>query len=419
MKIIKFEAENVKRLVSVEITPDGNMVQITGKNGAGKSSVLDSILWAVAGNKTHQAEPIRNGEEVARIKLDMGEVIVRREFKRHEKGHTTTRLLVESADGAVFRSPQSMLDKMINALSFDPLAFARMKSSEQYETVGAMAGIDLEAFEARIKDEYDERTEHNREAKRFRAQAEGIVIEGDIPDEPVDIEKSMNELSAIRATNQQLETQAADRVNEKRRLVDAREDAMTRLRQQKKELENTEGLIKRYEHDLLEMEKAPPLGKPRDVGELEEQIKSASAINGRYTSAQTRKSLVTKAKEEQEAAEECSKAIEKIRADLGKKIKEAKLPIDGLTIESSQLMFDGVPFEQASDAEQLRISAAIAMAGDHKLRVIRIRDGSLLDKGSLALLEEMAKKNDYQIWIEQVDESGKVGVVIEDGMVKQ
>ena len=104
---------------------------------------------------------------------------------------------------------------------------------------------------------------------------------------------------------------------------------------------------------------------------------------------------------------------------MGKKIKEAKLPIDGLTIESSQLMFDGVPFEQASDAEQLRISAAIAMAGDHKLRVIRIRDGSLLDKGSLALLEEMAKKNDYQIWIEQVDESGKVGVVIEDGMVKQ
>ena len=38
MKIVRLTAENIKRLVAVEITPDGNVVQITGKNGAGKTS---------------------------------------------------------------------------------------------------------------------------------------------------------------------------------------------------------------------------------------------------------------------------------------------------------------------------------------------------------------------------------------------
>lgn len=59
MKIIKFRADNVKRLTAVEITPDGNMVQITGKNGQGKTSVLDAIWWALGGKENIQGQPIR------------------------------------------------------------------------------------------------------------------------------------------------------------------------------------------------------------------------------------------------------------------------------------------------------------------------------------------------------------------------
>ena len=47
MKIVKLTAENFKRLEAVEITPDGNTVLISGRNGQGKSSVLDSILAAL------------------------------------------------------------------------------------------------------------------------------------------------------------------------------------------------------------------------------------------------------------------------------------------------------------------------------------------------------------------------------------
>lgn len=82
-------------------------------------------------------------------------------------------------------------------------------------------------------------------------------------------------------------------------------------------------------------------------------------------------------------------------------------------------MLNGVPFNQGSDAEQLRASLGIAMALNPKLKVIRVRDGSLLDDDSMKIVEQMADKNNFQIFIERVDSSGKVGIVMENGLVRK
>mgnify|MGYP001295983560 FL=1 len=60
----------------------------------------------------------------------------------------------------------------------------------------------------------------------------------------------------------------------------------------------------------------------------------------------------------------------------------------------------------------------MAMAINPKLRVIRIMDGSLLDRQAMAQIEEMARERDFQVWIERVDENGTTGVLIEDGEVQ-
>jgi hypothetical protein len=80
-------------------------------------------------------------------------------------------------------------------------------------------------------------------------------------------------------------------------------------------------------------------------------------------------------------------------------------------------LYRGFPFEQASSAEQLRVSAAIGMALNPELKVMLIRDGSLLDAESLRLLSELAERADHQIWIERVSTGEEVSVVIEDGLV--
>ena len=94
------------------------------------------------------------------------------------------------------------------------------------------------------------------------------------------------------------------------------------------------------------------------------------------------------------------------------------MPIEGLGWNETEVSYKNIPFEQLSGAEQLKISMAIAMASNPKLKVVLIKDGSLLDQDNLKVIEEMAKEKDWQVWIESVDESGKIGIYIEDGEIK-
>ena len=82
------------------------------------------------------------------------------------------------------------------------------------------------------------------------------------------------------------------------------------------------------------------------------------------------------------------------------------------------MTFDGKPFDQASSAEQLRVSVAMGIALNPTLRVLLVRDGSLLDKESFKMMAEMASEADAQVWIERVEDDDHVGIVIEDGAVK-
>jgi len=108
-----------------------------------------------------------------------------------------------------------------------------------------------------------------------------------------------------------------------------------------------------------------------------------------------------------------------VDADKARAIERANLPVPGLGFGDGEVLFGGVPFEQASQAEKIRVSVAIAMAANPSLKVLCIRDGSLLDRDSLRLLTEIVEQNDYQLWLEKVgDEDAATGIVIEDGTVR-
>ena len=109
------------RLSAVEITPKGNVVKITGKNANGKTSVLNSIWMALGGKDVVPDKPSKDGEEKGSIVVDLGDIVVTRKFT--EKATTLT---VENKDGAVFKSPQKVLDEMIGRLSLDPMRFIQL-----------------------------------------------------------------------------------------------------------------------------------------------------------------------------------------------------------------------------------------------------------------------------------------------------
>src|SRR3990172_5374450 len=137
MKIIELQSENIERLKAVRIKPDGSLVQSTGKNGAGKTSVLDSITMALAGGDVIPEKPIREGENKAKIVVDLGDIKVTRTWTGNDK----TYLAVETKEGAKYPSPQALLDILTGKLSFDPLEFARMEPNKQVETLRQLVGI--------------------------------------------------------------------------------------------------------------------------------------------------------------------------------------------------------------------------------------------------------------------------------------
>jgi hypothetical protein len=61
---------------------------------------------------------------------------------------------------------------------------------------------------------------------------------------------------------------------------------------------------------------------------------------------------------------------------------------------------------------------AVALASKPRLRVVLIRDGSLLDDESMELLRKFADDNDVQVWIERVGSNDADALIIEDGEVQ-
>lgn len=427
MKIISLQAENVKKLVAVEIRPDGNLVQITGKNGQGKTSVLDSIWWALAGAGNIQTAPIRKGADEARIRLDLGELKVIRTFRHGKDGDTTTSISVENADGARYPSPQKQIDALLGELSFDPLEFARMDPKDQFNALRRFVpDVDFDAIANADRGDRERRTEVGRLARQERAAAQLITLPGDTPSEPVDESALVAELENAGQANAQLEQRRANRERLTREAERFRKDAAATehdIVELQERIEALRGQIDRATTRAAEIDKqladAGPLPATVDTTPIRERISQARVINANVRRLEEKNKHGAVAEQLEKEVETLSAKIDKRRADKEAAIAAAKMPVPGIGFGEGAVLLNGLPFEQASDAEQLRVSVAIAAALNPKLRVIRVRDGSLLDDDGMKLLAELAQATDMQIWVEKVSSDGRVGFVLEDGQVRK
>lgn len=418
MKIVNFQAENIKRLVAVEITPDGNLVEITGDNAQGKTSILDAIWWALDTNKVVQSKPVRDGAGSGYVKLDLGDYIVTKKFKVKDGGDVAIQLTVQNKDGARYGSPVELLAGFIGNLTFDPLAFSRMKPREQVVALRALVpDYDFAEADKQNKDDFDARTEINRTIRDLQARIEGITVPPDTPDDRVSVDDLMVEMT--RAMDRNTRIAADDRRRDTiSNRIETQESLIAMKRQAIKEAEaaiiSAEQLIEELRDELDSV----PSGEKLDIGPIRLKVTQAEETN-RYVE---RKKQRAEMRAELDAAEEKSaaltKAIDDRKAAAAKAVREAKLPVPGLELTEDEILLNGQPFNQGSDAEQLRVSIAVAGALNPKLRVIRVRDGSLLDVKSMAALSQYAEEHDLQVWVETVSSGRDTAIVIEDGRVR-
>lgn len=407
MKIIRLEAENVKRLVAVDITPEGNIVELTGPNGAGKTSILDAIWWALAGQGVVQTKPIRRGEEKARIRLDLGELIVTRRFTLQPDESYTTSVVVEKADGARYPGPQAMLDALVATLTFDPLDFKRMRPKDQFEELKRLSGVDFSKLEAANDEDYRARTAVNRRAKELLAQAQAITIPNaaTVPDELQDENALVEEMVAANAHNVDVEKRKYNRERAEDRIAAIQDEIRTLT-------DEMHGLQTR-------LAQAPALPVAIDTAALAERLTRMREDNKLIAAKQQRDQLLAHAEAQERQADELTQAMAGRDAEKRKMIEEATMPVQGLGFGDGFVTLSDAPFDQASDAEQLRASVAIAGAMNPKLKVLRVRDGSLLDEDSMAMLASYAAENDLQIWVETVSSDRADAIRIENGRIKE
>jgi DNA repair exonuclease SbcCD ATPase subunit len=408
MKIINLKSKNIKGVKAIDITPKDNMVIISGKNGAGKTSALDSIWYALewkAGAKGTPM-PIRKGEKSAEVQLTLCEdlsaedveqgktpeplFIVNRVWASDDK----TELKVTNGKGLKYTTPQKLLDDFIGYLSFDPREFTRMKGKDQRKLLIDLTGFDVTEIEKRIDYLRDQRLLKGREVKLLTGNREEITIE-DLPEELISVTDINNELQNALVVN--------SKIDESIRTKKQAEEEIIRLKEK-----------------IISCEKYLEENTIIPIDSLKEKLAESQEINEQIRTRDRNRVADEKENKAQNEYDDFTREINEQLKKMEDGLKETwhKIPDQKLSLTETDILYDGTPYTQIAFSEQLKIAMRIAMALNPKLRVIRISDYSLLDNESKEMIRQMAKSEDYQVWAEEVDESGTKGFYIEEGKVK-
>lgn len=431
MRIVRFFAENVKRIKVIEVVPkDASMVVIGGQNDAGKSSCLDAIEMALAGARSHPSEPLRKGAKHGRVVLDLGDIVVTRTFSQG-----STQLVVESKDGQKkFSGPQAMLDKLYGDLTFDPLAFERQEAKEQAETLRRLVGLDFSDLDQLREKLYQERTLENKTLSMLQASLAGLERYDDAPEAEVSVQALSAELAAAEALvmaaveAERAEAEANAKWREAESVNESAKSEVARLERQlaaARERQAEADVAAEAAHSRLgEATKATEAAgaKVPDTAPLHAKLADAEGLNEKvranFRYAGQEAALV----EQRTICSDLTHQIEAVDEEKARRLSEAAYPVPGLSMsEDGAVLFGGIPFEQASTSDRIRVSVAMGLALHPKLKILLVRDGSLIGEKKLQVIEEMVKKEGVQLWLEMMTENEddkRVTVFIEDGLVK-
>lgn len=423
LHVVALQVENVKRIQAVAIRPEGSVVVIGGQNAQGKTSLLDSLEMALGGGKTIPAEPVRRGARKARIVADLGELVVERTFT--PKG---TALEVRNAAGVPQRSPQALLDKLCSKVAFDPLSFAREEPRKQDAILKEVLGLDFSEIDQKRAQLYEQRRDTKRDAKQLESRVDAMVLHIGVPDEEVSVAELLAELERRNGS-------AAEKERLERRASAAERDVLVNelaIRASRTRVEQFEEELRKAREELAEHERDLEVNRARyqecqaeaevftfpDPEEVRTQLAAAEETNRKVRENRQHKQLERELREKERQVESLTSAIEAIDAQKAEQLAAAQFPVPGLGFDETGPTLNGIPLEQASQAERLRVSVAIGAALNPRVKVMLVRDGSLLDDESMRLLAELAEETGSQLWVERVGDGDASAIVIEDGMVR-
>lgn len=410
IKINKLEIENVKRIKAVKIEPTASGLTIVGgNNNQGKTSVLDSIAWALGGEKYRPSQPQREGSTIPptlHIVLNNGLVVER-------KGKNSS---LKVTDPSGNKGGQQLLNEFVEQLALDLPKFMESSGKEKAQTLLKIIGVgdQLAVLDQQEKEMYNKRLAIGQIADQKEKFAKEQPYYPDAPKElvsPSELIRQQQEILAKNGENQR-----------KRDQVKKYEDSIYFLRQSvdgmKEQLAEEEKKLREAEENLRIAQMNTQDLQDESTAELEASISNIEEINRKVRANMDKDKAEEDAREYRDQYNALTADINKTRNAKTDLLQSAELPLPELSVKEGELIYKGQQWDNMSGSDRLRVSTAIVRKLNPKCGFV------LLDK-----LEQMDLQtlNEFGQWLEQeglqaiatrVSTGDECSIIIEDGYVK-
>lgn len=411
VKIVSLQAENVKRIKAVEITPTENgLTIIGGRNGQGKTSVLDSIAWVLGGNKMKPSNPKREDSvipPVINITLSNG-------LKVERKGTNST-LKVTDLNGN--KQGQALLDSFIEELAINLPKFMESKDSEKAKILLQIIGVgdELAEIEKEEVELYNDRQAIGRIADQKKKYAQEQIYYKDIPNDYIsvtDLIKQQQEILARNGINQEKRNKVSE-------LSKQCEFVGNEIQKLKQELAKKE---KEYDSLILDLEIANTDAKDlqdEDTKELELSIANTEEINRKVRANKDKEAAEAEAKKYKDEYDLYTDSLEAVRKRKIDLLQNADLPLPELFVNEGVLTYKGQAWDNMSGSEQLKVATAIVRKLKPECQFVLIDKLEQMDNETLQEFNEWLIKENLQAIATKVSTGDECSIIIEDGYVKE
>lgn len=402
MKIHKLEIENVKRIKAVKIEPTANgLTIIGGKNNQGKTSVLDSIAWALGGEKYKPSQAVREGSvipPVLRIVMSNGLVVER-------KGKNSA---LKVTDPTGQKGGQQLLNEFVEQLALDLPKFMESSGKEKARTLLQIIGVgdQLEALEKEEKELYNERLYVGRTADQKEKFAKEQPY---YPEAPRDL------VSPSDLIRQQQEILARNGENQRKR------ENLHLLEQEFQQInEQMEALLKKQsqvQEDLAIARRSAADLQDQSTAELEKSISSIEEINRKVRANLDKDKAEEDAREYRNQYLSLTQKIGEVRDKKNALLDSADLPLPELSVKEGELIYKGQQWDNMSGSDRLKVSTAIVRKLNPKCGFVLLDKLEQMDLDTLNEFGQWLEAEGLQAIATRVSTGGECSILIEDGYV--
>jgi len=417
VKINKLELENVKRVRAVRLEPTASgLTVIGGRNGQGKTSVLDAIAWALGGEKYRPSKAERDGSVLPpeiRVELSNGIIVER-------KGKNSALKVIDPSGG---RRGQKLLDEFVEQLALNLPKFMEASDKDKADTLLQIIGVgdQLAALDRQEAELYQERLMVGRVADQKQKYAAEMTQYDGVPEDLVsasELIRQQQDILARNGENARKRAQAAE-ITRRRENIEADlariEDKMIEmnrvLTQTRKALEEAKRDEAIAAKDAMELQ-------DESTAELEANIAQIDEINAKVRANLDRAKAVEDARQYTAQYNDLSGKIDQVRGQRRALLDGAELPLPGLGVENGALVYNGQAWDCMSSSEQLKVATAIVRKLNPDCGFVLVDKLEQMDPQTMREFGAWLEAEGLQVIATRVTSAGEdCTILIEDGTV--